>query len=197
MTEQPKVSIWRYVPAIIVGCILIAFAVMLFKSEDERSALGPVLINKSIPKFSVPTITVASAELDNEIAFAMDDLQNGRVSVVNFWASWCVPCRIEHPELMKLKTNANIDVYGINYKDEAASAAKFLRKLGNPYLKTGFDEYGRVGIDWGVYRIPVTFVVNQTGQILYRHEGPIQNDDVQAKFLPVIQSALSDKLQQN
>jgi len=189
--SQPKTGIgfWRYVPAILVTIILIAFAVMLFQPEDKKNALGSVLINKPLLDFSTQTLDENTIEPDKTIVLAINDLKAGRVSIVNFWASWCVPCRIEHPKLMELSQDDTIDLYGMNYKDDVSNAAKFLRKLGNPFIKTGIDKRGRIGFDWGVYGVPETFVIDGKGTIIYRHVGPIQNDDIEVKFLPAIKAA--------
>src|SRR5262249_39721989 len=101
-------------------------------------------------------------------------------------ASWCVPCRAEHPILLRLKREGRVAIYGINYKDKAADAGKWLGELGNPYTAIGYDEAGRVGIDFGVYGVPETFVVDRDGRIRYKHVGPITTQALDQTLLPLI-----------
>ena len=117
------------------------------------------------------------------------DLKTGKVTIVNFWASWCVPCHAEHPLLMALKDKADLVLAGINYKDAPADARHFLGANGNPYAKVGADLNGRAAIDWGVYGVPETFVVDGTGRITYKHLGPITEESLQSRLLPAIEAA--------
>ena len=109
--------------------------------------------------------------------FASADLAAGQVSVVNFWASWCVPCVQEHPLLVALKEQTGVQLYGVNYKDQAAAARRFLGRYGNPFAAVGVDGNGRAAIEWGVYGMPETFVVDGKGRIVYKHVGPITARD--------------------
>jgi cytochrome c biogenesis protein CcmG/thiol:disulfide interchange protein DsbE len=121
--------------------------------------------------------------------FATADLAKGEVSVVNFWASWCAPCVQEHPLLVALKEQAGVRVYGINYKDQPATARRFLGRYGNPFTAVGVDTGGRAAIEWGVTGMPETFVINGKGEIIYKHIGPISPESLQRKILPVIRGA--------
>lgn len=127
-----------------------------------------VLIGRTVPEFSLPPLessglpTLASADLVN---------LPGPV-VVNFWASWCVPCIIEHPHLMALHRRG-VPVYGVNYKDRANDAQAFLTRHGNPYTRLGVDQPGRVAIDWGVYGVPETYILDRQGVVRWRWAGPI------------------------
>ncbi|MGY9009007.1 MAG: DsbE family thiol:disulfide interchange protein [Rhodobacterales bacterium] len=110
-----------------------------------------------------------------------------KIKIINFWASWCAPCRAEHPNIQKL-ADMGIKVYGINLKDNSSSAIKFLTKLGNPYDGIGTDKNGKTAIDWGVYGVPETFILDKKGKILYRHPGPITKKVLNKKIIPIILS---------
>ncbi len=115
----------------------------------------------------------------------------GKVTLVNVFASWCVPCRDEHPMMMDLARDGRFAVTGLNYKDKPANALKFLAELGNPYTAIGADENGRAGIDWGVYGVPETFVVGKDGRIAYKHVGPLTPASVTGRLMPEIEKALA------
>jgi cytochrome c biogenesis protein CcmG/thiol:disulfide interchange protein DsbE len=119
-----------------------------------------------------------------EIGFSSGDLP-GRVSLVNVFASWCAPCRAEHKVLNALAKSQRVPIYGINYKDRTEAARAWLAELGNPYTRIGADS-GRVGIEWGVYGVPETFVVDRQGRIRYKHVGPLTQADLDRKILPLI-----------
>lgn len=146
----------------------------------DPSKLPSALLDRPAPEFTLPAL----AGIDVP-ALSSASLK-GRVSLVNVFASWCVPCRAEHPILMRLAKENGVPVYGISYKDKAADSLKFLRELGNPYTAIGHDESGRVGIDWGVYGVPETFVIDRTGRIRHKHVGPISSKDLQDTLLPLI-----------
>ena len=113
------------------------------------------------------------------------DLTGPGVKLVNFWASWCAPCRAEHPILTDIAA-AGVPVIGINYKDAPANALAFLEELGDPYIRIGADSTGRTALDWGIYGVPETFVVDGAGTILLRHPGPITRDIFEARFAPLL-----------
>ena len=123
-------------------------------------------------------------DLDN-IKTINTDLFSGDF-VLNVWASWCITCVIEHPYLMRLNSKG-IPVIGLNYKDEREDAVIWLNKYGNPYKKIGSDQDGRVSIDWGVYGVPETFVIDQHARIAYKHVGPLSAEDMKQKILPLLQ----------
>lgn len=114
------------------------------------------------------------------------DLAAPGVKLVNFWASWCGPCRIEHPELMKFRAEG-IPVIGVNYKDDPGNALGFLAELGDPYARLGADGTGRNGIEWGIYGVPETFVIDGTGKVLLRFPGPLTPEIVAARIRPLLQ----------
>lgn len=137
------------------------------------------LIGKSVPDFSLPPVR------GRTLGLSTGDLK-GKVSLVNVFASWCTACREEHPLLMRLKEQAVVPIHGLNYKDAPKDAADWLDTLGDPYTRTGADINGRVGIDWGVYGVPETFVIDANGRIAYKHIGAIRQRDWEEKMLPLI-----------
>jgi cytochrome c biogenesis protein CcmG/thiol:disulfide interchange protein DsbE len=161
------------IPVIVFAAVGIGLAVGLTR---DPSTLPSVLIDRPVPTFELPALEGRADGLTSE------DLK-GQVSLVNVFASWCVPCRVEHPVLMKL-AESGVAIYGINYKDPPDQAAAWLAELGDPFEKIGADRNGRVGIEWGVYGVPETFVVDAEGRIRYRHVGPIQPRDLERALLP-------------
>jgi cytochrome c biogenesis protein CcmG/thiol:disulfide interchange protein DsbE len=146
----------------------------------DPSTLPSALIGKPAPSFALPPI-----DGRDEHGFSRADL-GGQPMLVNVFASWCVPCRIEHPVIGRL-AEQGVVVQGINYKDRPEDAKAWLAELGDPFRRVGADRDGRVGIEWGVYGVPETFVVDRNGQIVYRHVGPMQPRDVEQKILPVLE----------
>ncbi len=119
-------------------------------------------------------------------ALPSSDLAQGEPTIVNVFASWCVECQVEHPLLLALGKEPGIRLYGIDYKDDTASARRFLGRYGNPYARVGADASGRVAIDFGVYGVPETYVVTGDGKIAYRHVGPLTEDAIKDKILPLL-----------
>ncbi|MGZ8186532.1 MAG: DsbE family thiol:disulfide interchange protein [Methylobacter sp.] len=136
-------------------------------------------INKPAPAFSAPKLNAPDEKL------SQTDLI-GKVWLFNVWASWCVSCRSEHPVLNQLAQENAAVIVGLNYKDDPNDAKKWLDTLGNPYTVSIMDQDGRIGIDWGVYGVPETFVIDKKGVIRYKHTGPVTSEDIQKTFLPLI-----------
>jgi len=147
-------------------------------SLNPREVPSP-LIGKPVPEFSLPPVKGRTPGL------ASTDLK-GEVSLVNVFASWCVACRAEHPLLMALREKGVVPIHGLNYKDQPADAEKWLDELGDPYTRTGADITGRVAIDWGVYGVPETFVIDRQGRIAYKQIGPINPEVLEKTILPLI-----------
>jgi cytochrome c biogenesis protein CcmG, thiol:disulfide interchange protein DsbE len=155
--------------------ILLAYGLKL----DPRKIPSP-LIDKPLPAFSLPTLENPKKSLANA------DLKD-KVVLVNVWASWCVACKQEHPVLLALSRDKQVPIIGLNYKDRREDAAHMLKVEGNPYDVSIMDADGRVGIDWGVYGVPETFVVDKQGVIRYKQIGPITPEAWEKTLLPLIQ----------
>lgn len=171
-----------------IFCVLALVFAFALRSGDP-SRLPSALIGKPVPEVAFPAL---DGLMDGERpipGFGRADLASGQVSVVNFWASWCVPCVEEHPMLMLLKQRTGVRVFGVNYKDQAAAARRFLGRYGNPFAAVGTDGNGRAAIEWGVYGMPETFVVNGKGQIAYKHVGQITAETLESKLIPAIRAA--------
>lgn len=156
----------------------------------DASQVPSALIGKTVPKFNLPELSGAGLP-----GFSDGDLRRGKVTLVNVFASWCGPCRDEHPLLMQLSkdkalADKGVKIYGLNYKDKAGNALSFLKGLGNPYERIGADTSGRTGIDWGVYGVPETFVVKGDGTIAYKFIGPLSPEGVKSRLIPAIEKAL-------
>ena len=154
----------------------------------EPQRLPSALIDQPAPTFVLPPLAGRTAP-GAESGFSTADLKSGGASLVNVFASWCLPCRAEHPILTDLAETSGVPLYGINYKDEPKTAAKWLRDLGDPFAAVGSDRDGRVAIDWGVYGVPETFVVDGRGVIRYRYAGPLTPEIVRRELLPALRAA--------
>ncbi len=150
--------------------------------RDPRE-VPSTLIDDPVPNFSLPPLEGTGVP-----GFSSADLRAGEVSLVNVFASWCFPCRIEHPFLMRIAEDGIAPIYGINYKDSQSKAASWLAEWGNPYVAIGADEKGRITIDWGAYGVPETYVVDQAGVIRYRHVGPLFPEILEGTIVPLIRS---------
>lgn len=144
----------------------------------DPHAVPSALIDKPVPEFALPAL------IDDRPGLATADLK-GKVTLVNVFASWCVPCRLEHPLLMRL-AKEGVELDGINYKDEAEDAKLWLTNLGNPYKRIGADVAGAVGIDWGVYGVPETFVIDRAGIIRFKQVGPLSADVINDTIAPLV-----------
>ncbi len=164
-------------PLIIFGLLVVLLVVGLMKAEHIRDVPSP-LIGKPVPEFILPTVE------DPQKTFSKSELK-GTVYLVNVWASWCVSCRAEH-QILNYAASLGVKIYGINYKDELNDARRWLQMRGNPYIESGHDLDGRVGIEWGVYGVPETFVIDKKGMIRYKHTGPVYKHDLDEKILPMI-----------
>lgn len=155
------------------------FGVFFIGLGRDPSVLPSTLIGKQVPDFTLPpvrgrTLGLSSADL------------KGEVSLVNVFASWCVPCRLEHPLFLELARKKIVPLYGINYKDAPDDAAAWLDERGDPYTRTGADRNGRVSIDWGVYGVPETYVVGADGIIAHKHIGAITEQALSETILPLV-----------
>jgi cytochrome c biogenesis protein CcmG, thiol:disulfide interchange protein DsbE len=168
---------WVFVlPGALFALLIVGFYVGLQVHSD---VLPSPLIDRPAPSFALPPLS------DGQPGFTSADLE-GHVSLVNAFASWCAPCRDEHPVLDALARSGAVPVYGIDYKDKANAAAAWIKALGDPYARIGADRDGRVAIDWGVYGVPETFLVDRTGRIRYKHVGPLTAADIDDEILPLV-----------
>ena len=131
---------------------------------------------------------VVLTAMDGKDLFDDATLRDGQVKLVNYWASWCAPCRVEHPNLEQL-AGEGVPIYGINYKDDAGNALRFLENLGDPYAAVGADENGRMALDWGVYGVPETYVIDGEGTILLRVAGPLTQRVLTETIRPALEAA--------
>ena len=168
-----------------VALFLVLMLAFVMGLERDPKLVPSPLIGKPVPDFSLPPVKGRSLGLSS------DDLQ-GEVSLVNVFASWCVACREEHPVLMRLKAQSTVPIHGLNYKDKPDDAARWLDGMGDPYTRTGADIDGRVAIDWGVYGVPETFVVDARGRIAFKQVGPITREILEETILPVIAGLRAD-----
>lgn len=166
----------KYLVPVILFFVLVCFLYIgLYKDPSE---VPSPLIGKPAPQFSLPTLNNSNTFTEKEFV--------GKVSILNVWATWCYACKQEHPVLNELAGRKVVPIYGLNYKDNASDANQYLEKYGNPFAANAFDESGRVGIEWGVYGAPETFLIDKKGIIRYKHIGPLTYDDVEKTILPKI-----------
>jgi cytochrome c biogenesis protein CcmG/thiol:disulfide interchange protein DsbE len=154
--------------------------VLAFGLTRNARDIPSALIGKPVPEFSLPAVKGRTLGLSSA------DLK-GEVSLVNVFASWCVACRYEHPFFMELKKSGAVPLHGLNYKDRPDDAAAWLDRMGDPCLRTGADLNGRVAIEWGVYGVPETFVVDRDGRIAFKHIGPINQEILEGTILPLVE----------
>lgn len=167
----------KFLLPLVLFVILLVFLVIGLKL-NPREVPSP-LIDKPMPVFTLPQLDAP------EKAFHPDQMK-GKVWLLNVWASWCVACRAEHPVLNLWARKSRINLIGLNYKDTTQAAKQWLAQLGNPYLTSIVDADGRVGIDWGVYGVPETFLIDKKGIIRYKHIGPLTMDDIKTILNPLI-----------
>lgn len=180
--QAGKFAIWRFAPFLLFAAIGVFFGIQLASPPD--GTLRSQLISRPAPDFSLPVLGGAEGATFTQAALAQGD-----VTIVNFWASWCAPCRIEHPHLMTLGEREDIRVLGIAYHDKPADSQRFLDELGDPFALVGLDESGQTALRWGVEGVPETFVVNGAGEVIYKHSGPIDVQDMANTILPAIAAA--------
>ena len=184
---QRPFSLVAILPVVLFGLLALGFLYSLYHGDPHN--LPSALIGKPAPQFALPAIRGVVRQGVPVPGFATADLGGGKVSIVNVWASWCVPCRQEQPLLGLIADRLKVPLFGIDQKDAAGDAAKFLASLGNPFQKIGADDNGRVSIDWGVYGVPETYVVDATGKIAYKYIGPLTEDAIEKELRPAVEKA--------
>ncbi len=183
-TRASSGSAWSMgIPLLVFLCISGVFLYAL--TALKPSSLNSALIGKDVPVFTLQPIQ-GFEEGAGVPGFSQEELKQGKVSVVNVWASWCEPCKEEHKHLVTLTKATKAPLFGINQKDLSVNARRFLKVHGNPYNYIGADTNGRASISWGVYGIPETFIVDRQGKIAYRHVGPIDPRIINEELIPLI-----------
>ena len=180
--SQPLRLVLALLPLVALVALLAVFALNI---NRDPSLIQSVLIDKPAPQFSLAAVEGTGVPGFDTAAL------NGEVTVVNVFASWCIPCRDEHPVLEALKSETGVRMFGMNQKDAPENAVAFLTELGNPYDAIGADANGRASIDWGVYGVPETFIVDAKGTIRFKHVGPLSMDDLAKEIIPAIERAKS------
>ena len=178
--SRPVRLLLALAPLVVLVGLLAVFALSL---NRDPSLIQSVLIDKPAPQFSL-----AAVEGTGVPGFDTASL-SGEVTLVNVFASWCIPCRDEHPVLVALREQTGVRLFGMNQKDAPENAVAFLKELGNPYDAIGADSNGRTSIDWGVYGVPETFIVDAKGIIRFKHVGPLTMDDIASEMIPAIEKA--------
>jgi cytochrome c biogenesis protein CcmG/thiol:disulfide interchange protein DsbE len=176
----------RKFPLAVIPVAVFAFLAVLFwvgLGGDPKN-IPSALVGKPVPVFELAPIDGL-----NTPGFSTADLKKGQITVVNVWASWCAPCRDEHPLLVELSKRNDIRLFGINNKDEPENARRFLGTLGQPFVAIGSDRSGSVSIDWGVYGVPETFIVDGSGMIRFKWIGPLSPESLTGKLAGEIEKA--------
>ena len=162
-----------------IGLLVALLAFFFVGLGRDKETLPSALIGKPAPAFSLPRVGEAGQSVSSS-DFA------GHPYVLNVWATWCVGCRQEHEELLKIASRGEVPIVGLNWKDDMQLAQQWLQQLGNPYVATAFDEEGRVAIDWGVYGAPETFLIDASGKVIYKHVAPMSVEIWENEFLPLL-----------
>ncbi len=184
-TDKPRSFIkrlWFVLPVLVFVVIAVVLAVGLGRQSNEHARdLPSALVDKPLPTFNLPPVE------GYETGLSDGDIKAAGVSLLNVFASWCGPCRVEHPVWMDYAKQPDaVPIFGLNYKDQPENASSWLKKLGDPYRKIGADLNGRVGIDFGVYGVPETFVFDKSGRIVFKHVGVMTRKDLDETILPLI-----------
>jgi cytochrome c biogenesis protein CcmG, thiol:disulfide interchange protein DsbE len=175
-------------PLVVFIALVLLFIVRLFSGDPSR--IPSALIGHPAPQTTLPP--VAGLERDGKPVPGIDPASfKGAVTLVNVWASWCVPCHDEAPLLVQLAEDRRLRIVGINYKDEPENARRFLGRYGNPFAAAGADPNGRAAIEWGVYGVPETFIVGRDGRIAYKLVGPLTPENLETTIKPEIEKAIA------
>jgi len=150
-----------------------------FGLTRDASVLPSTLIDKPAPDFDLPPL------LPDGLGLKTADLK-GQVSLVNVFASWCVPCRAEHPIWARVTADEKLPVYGINWKDKREASTAWLKELGNPYARIGYDPDNKAGVEWGVYGAPETYVIDKDGRVRFKYVGPVFEETLESTILPLV-----------
>jgi len=181
----------RLTPVVVPVVLFAAVAVMFFIAlqKGDPSKLPSALIGRPAPIVDLPPVPGLGNGETAVPGFKTSDIGRGAPVVINFFASWCLPCADEHPQLVSLAKRTGVTLIGINNKDQPANAIRFLKLHGNPYAAVGADANGRAAIEWGVYGMPETFIVDGRGTVVFKHVGPISAEALEQKVLPALAKA--------
>ncbi len=193
MTNEPAPSArkrgigWVLTPVLVFAGLVALFAFAL--QGGDPSKLPSALLGKPAPTTQFAPLEGLLADEKPVPGFTSGELATGKPVIVNFWASWCAPCAEEQPLLVELQKRSSVALYGVNYKDDPVAARRFLGRYGNPFTAVGTDPKGRGAIEWGVYGMPETFVLNGKGEIVFKHVGPVSVQSIEEKLMPAIARA--------
>jgi cytochrome c biogenesis protein CcmG/thiol:disulfide interchange protein DsbE len=167
----------KLIPLVIFLILVVFLGIGLTR---DPSLIPSPLIDNQMPEFSLEQVNNVDKTISSADLF-------GQVSLLNVWASWCIACRLEHPVLLDLARSGLVNIYGLNYKDQREDAIRWLDYYGDPYTTSAYDITGKIGIEYGVYGVPETFVIDKKGFIRYKHVGPVTDDILKKKILPLIE----------
>ncbi len=184
LTPRSKLAL---LPIVLFGAIGLMFLLALRTSDPQK--LPSTFIGKPAPQLELPALEGLNDAGKDVPGIGPADLARGTPVIVNFWASWCAPCVAEHPLLIILKEKSGVPLIGVNYKDQTAGARRFLGRYGNPFNAVGVDPNGRAAIEWGVYGMPETFIVDAQGRIAHKHIGALTEEAVNTVLIPAINKA--------
>ena len=171
------------VPLLLFASVGVLFFVLMLDEDRDPTALESAFIGRPPPTLSMPGLRPGEADLSNDVI-------GGRPILVNFFASWCVQCRAEMSILVELAEGRGVDIVGVDYVDDPVKALRLLEQYGDPYVRTGVDPEGRIGLEWGIYGLPETFVVDAEGIVLLRHVGAVDLRSIEQHIMPALEGVL-------
>ena len=171
----------RFAVPLVAFALLVLVFIKGLDPDRNLNELPSPFLGKAAPTFDLPRLDDLSKRVTNRD-------YDGEVVLVNFWATWCVGCRQEHPFLMELAAENVVPIYGIDWRDQREPALEWLERLGDPYVASGFDVDAKTGIDWGVYGAPETYLISRDGRVLHKHLGPLYREAWETDFLPLIEA---------
>jgi cytochrome c biogenesis protein CcmG, thiol:disulfide interchange protein DsbE len=187
-TPRSRRFLLLLLPLAVFLALTALFLVRLFSGDPSR--IPSALIGRPAPAVDLPPVVGLERDGKPIPGLAAADFR-GNVTLVNVWASWCIPCHDEAPFLLALAGDTRVRLVGINYKDQPDNARRFLNRYGNPFLASGADQTGRAAIEWGVYGVPETFLVGRDGRIAYKLVGPVNAENFEREVKPAIERALA------
>ena len=188
--EKPRRISWLALTPFAVFAVLAGIFAWQLLFGTPPSQLPSALIGRPAPELTLAPLE-GLRDAQGQLPGITGETLDGRVSIVNVWASWCVPCRTEHPYLVQLADDGRAQMVGLNYKDATGNALRFLGQLGNPFTVVGVDPRGKGAIEWGVYGVPETFIVDAQGTIAHKHVGPLTEQSMRDSFMPALEKVLA------